>query len=111
MEPESPCVFCVSSDTRGDRSKCQVCKGLAEAREIHRRYVTLPPETVEAEELLGKPLYIPEKPVKVEKGEQVVMESLAPPPAIEGKAEATMGAKDLAVLEAARCPSCRKVVG
>lgn len=43
VEPESPCASCVSLDTRGDRSKCEVCKGLAKAREIHRQYLTMPP--------------------------------------------------------------------
>jgi len=49
--------------------------------------VTLPPEGVEAEELLSRPQYVPEKPVRGEKGEQAKMESIAPvpPPAIEAE--------------------------
>lgn len=61
-------------------------KALDTARRVYSPYremvflVTLPPETVETEELLGKPQYIPETPVKGEKGEQAVMESMAPAP-------------------------------
>ncbi len=63
----------------------QAMKALDTAQRVSTPYremvflVTLPPETVEVEELLGKPQYVPEKPMKGEKGEQAVMMAPAPP--------------------------------
>jgi len=68
-------------------------KTLDRAEKVYTPYreviflVTLPAETVEAEELLGKPQYIPERPVKGEAGKQRELVPPAPP-AIEDKGEA-----------------------
>lgn len=62
--------------------------------------VTLPPETVEVEELLGKPQYIPEKPVKAEEAEQIRMESVAAStPPVPAEAQETLTAEEEAEMQ------------